>query len=404
MIQNVPKILEKLTKVSSITQKKEILEQSKSDVFKYIFKMTYDPFITYGTVKVEISDIKFGTKEVDDRWLVCLRSLLIKLENRELTGNAARDEIRLFISVYPKEWGDLVLKILKKDLRIGAGASIINKIYPKLFPEDICMAAMKYDKKRVVYPVYADTKLDGVRCIADVENKKLFSRNGKEFKNYPTIMKELETLEFDENLRFDGEITMGHFQDLMRTVSRKDDGIELAKDAVYNIFDIIIEDTSFVERLNLLEAIRHIIEENKLEHLKVVTGKRIENENQLSEYYRAQLEAGYEGIMVKPFSGIYEFKRAYHWMKMKPESSEDLPIVRIEEGTGKYKDSLGAFVCKMPDGTEVNVGSGFTDEDRVEYWSKKNKLIGEIVEVKYQEKTKDGSLRFPVFMRFRPDK
>ncbi len=52
---------------------------------------------------------------------------------------------------------------------------------------------------------------------------------------------------------------MGHFQDLMRTVSRKEDGIELAKDAVYNIFDTAETDKTFEERLKSLDEIEKII-------------------------------------------------------------------------------------------------------------------------------------------------
>ncbi len=405
MIRNIPKILEDLSKNSSILKKKKILEETKCDALKYIFKQAYDPFINFGTVKIDISDLKYDEKRiVNEGWWLELTYLLKKLETRHITGNLAREIIKGFLDKSPKKWADLVLKILKKDLRIGAGSKIINSVYPNLFPEDLCMAAMKYDKDRIKFPVYADTKLDGVRCIVDMTEKKIFSRNGKEFKNYPSIMKELEQLNLNNEFKIDGEIVMGHFQDLMRTVSRKEEGIELAKDAVYNIFDIIIENKTFQERLLILDKIKEEIKENDLKHLKVIKGKKIENEKELLEFYEEQLENGFEGIMIKNLDGQYEYKRSYNWMKMKPEDSEDLPIIRVEEGTGKYKNLLGAVVCVLPNKTKVNVGSGFNDEERIEYWNKRTELIGQIIEVKYQEKTKDGSLRFPVFVRFRKDK
>ena len=406
MIKDIPNILNSIAAVSSMNEKKKILEKTKDDTLRYIFKMTYDPFITYGIYKIDTSDLWYDdNKIVDDSWLANLNDLLYKLENRELTGNAAREKIKHFLNISPKSWADIVLKILKKDLRIGVSGKTINKVYKNLFPEQTCMNAMKYDEKRVSYPVYVDTKLDGIRCIADMSKKKLFSRNGKEFVNYPTIMKELEQLAELTTLKIDGEIIMGDFQNLMRTVSRKDDGIELAKDAVYNIFDLIIENIPFKERQLIIQnEIKNSIQLKNLKHLTIVHGDQINNEEELITFYNDQLVKGYEGIMIKSFDGYYEFKRSYSWQKMKPEETIDLPIVEVQEGTGKYKNQLGAFICLFANGKHVRVGSGFKDDEREKFWKEKQSLLGQIIEIKFQEKTNDGSLRFPVFIRFRNDK
>ena len=54
---------------------------------------------------------------------------------------------------------------------------------------------------------------------------------------------------------------------------------------------------------------------------------------------------------------------------------------------------------------KVNVGSGFSDEDRTSYWDARNELLDNFVEVEADVVTQnqDGtySLRFPRFMRFR---
>ena len=55
-------------------------------------------------------------------------------------------------------------------------------------------------------------------------------------------------------------------------------------------------------------------------------------------------------------------------------------------------------------GVVTQVGSGFADHQRTMYWQNKLSVIGKMVEVKYQNKTPDGKLRFGVFIRFRPDK
>ena len=69
---------------------------------------------------------------------------------------------------------------------------------------------------------------------------------------------------------------------------------------------------------------------------------------------------------------------------------------------------LGALVCEgVDDGKaiRVNVGSGFSDGDRVGFWSARDKLLSQLVEVRADAVTQnqDGtySLRFPRFLRFR---
>jgi DNA ligase-1 len=53
----------------------------------------------------------------------------------------------------------------------------------------------------------------------------------------------------------------------------------------------------------------------------------------------------------------------------------------------------------------VNVGSGFSDDNRIEFWNSRNSVIGNIVEVRADAVTQnqDGtySLRFPRFKGFR---
>ena len=410
-LQQIPQIFAQLAKTSSSNEKKKILAENKLDEIAFIFKQAYDVFITFGTVKIDLTNLNSYEKAVDAAWFSKLSALLADLKNRKLTGNAARDTIFKFLNNSPREWSEIILNILKKDLRIGVSMGIINKVYPGLLPEAICMGAMKFDEKRVSFPVYADSKLDGIRCIATVGDVisgshavSLISRNGKAFKNYPFIAEELKQLNVMEGWKLDGEITMGHFQDLMRTISRKEDGIDLAKDAVYNIFDLQFPDASFEGRLHTLQNIQASISRKKLSHLKIVSGRIVQNMQELMTFYEAQLHAGFEGVIVKSLDGLYEYKRSYNWMKLKPEETEDLKIIDFEEGSGKYQNQLGAFICELSNGGEVRVGSGLTDSERKEFWEKRNDLLGQTIEIKFQEKTKDDSLRFPVFLRFRTDK
>jgi DNA ligase-1 len=86
----------------------------------------------------------------------------------------------------------------------------------------------------------------------------------------------------------------------------------------------------------------------------------------------------------------------------------DLEVIGLEEGKDKYEGMLGALICRGFDGNKeifVNVGSGLTDEERIQYWSNKTQIIGKIAEIKCDAITQNQegtySLRFPRFVRLR---
>jgi DNA ligase-1 len=125
------------------------------------------------------------------------------------------------------------------------------------------------------------------------------------------------------------------------------------------------------------------------------------------QYMTDAVESGYEGIMIKDVNAVYECKRSHAWLKQKPFIEVSLEIVDVEEGTGRNAGRLGALVCSgVDDGRSirVNVGSGFSDADRDDFWSGRDSLTGQVVEVRADAVTQnqDGtySLRFPRFLKF----
>jgi DNA ligase-1 len=132
------------------------------------------------------------------------------------------------------------------------------------------------------------------------------------------------------------------------------------------------------------------------------------DEIEFRDYNKQMVAEGFEGIMIKSVDGKWVGKRSTDWLKQKPFIEVSLEITAVEEGTGRNEGRLGAVICEgMDDGKriQVNVGSGFTDSDRKEYWAAQESLIGQVVEVRADAVTQnqDGtySLRFPRFMRFR---
>ena len=88
---------------------------------------------------------------------------------------------------------------------------------------------------------------------------------------------------------------------------------------------------------------------------------------------------------------------------MKEFKDVDLPILSMTEGTGKHSGRLGSVTVCF-NGVNVQIGSGFSDDLREQLWLDRNSAIGRIIEIRYQEVTPDGSLRFPTFSCFRNDR
>jgi DNA ligase-1 len=115
--------------------------------------------------------------------------------------------------------------------------------------------------------------------------------------------------------------------------------------------------------------------------------------------------------MIKDMESPYECKRNTFWLKYNPVLTVDLKEVAVEAGTGRNSSRMGALVCEGFEGDkfiQVNVGSGFSDEQRDEIWTNQEVVLNQTVEVLCDVITQnqDGtySLRFPRFVRFRTDK
>ena len=386
--------------------------------------MALDALVTFGVKQVpERSDVLSGQGL---SWSV-FKELADKLANRELTGHAARDAIELAMSVATTEqWNGWYRRILIKDLRCGMSEKTVNKVVPGTVPVFTCALAhdsLKHEKK-MTGKKQIEIKLDGVRVITIIRGNKveMFSRNGKQFHNFGHIIEELEAVVKDYPVPYplvlDGEVMSANFQDLMKQVHRKDG--KQSTDAVLHVFDTIplgcFQNGVWDKPQHFRSEItKHWVEEHKsvLQHVSALDWETVdldseEGQQRFTELNKQAVDGGYEGVMIKDVDAPYECKRTHAWLKAKPFIEVTLEVKEIEEGTGRNEGRLGAFVCEgIDDGKDirVNVGSGFTDVHRDDYWTYRSDIIGNLVEVRADAVTQnqDGtySLRFPRFKTFR---
>ena len=378
--------------------------------------------------------ITFGVKQVPEAtvdgqglaWTV-FKELADKLIARELTGHAARDAIDLCMQTATvQQWNDWYRRILIKDLRCGVSEKTVNKVVPGCVPVFTC--ALAHDsanhEKKMVGKKQIEIKLDGVRVITTIRGNKveMFSRNGKQFHNFGHIIAEIEkVLDYDPapyDLVLDGEVMSANFQDLMKQVHRKDN--VAAGDAVLHLFDCVPLADFQKGVWNKPQSVRSLLVESWvskhkafLKHVQALDWETVdldtpEGNKRFVELNKAAVDGGYEGVMIKDVDAPYECKRTHAWLKAKPFIEVTLEVVDVEEGTGRNEGRLGALVCAGQDdgkNIRVNVGSGFTDEQRSTFWTDRDAVVNQLVEVRADAVTQnqDGtfSLRFPRFKTFR---
>lgn len=443
--------INKLNELDGRLHKEDVLKQAleaatlgsiNAQVFLGLLKACYNPYVTFGVKQIPDT---VGIVSADNPWGE-FNDLLIKLTARALTGHAARDAILEMAERFDStEWNTFLAPVLRRDMRAGISSTTINKICKKTdyeIPIFGCQLATNSEGRPEMKGMKRlEPKLDGVRVLMTVIPSDFgvtvvsYSRNGKIFENFTHIEEQI-SLNWTTLVRacagvdqgrslvdgfvLDGEVIGNTFQELMRQARRKTD--VQADDSVFNIFDIVpLQDfrnghwnAQLKKRIALLDNMRPVIHNmpnvELLPHI-MVDLDTAAGKDQLERYAKDNVNAGFEGIMIKNMDAPYLCKRSTDWMKWKPTITVDLEVVGVEEGTGRNAGRLGALVCAgQDDGKDisVNVGSGFSDTDRDTYWTDSRYVIGRTAEILCDVITQnqDGtySLRFPRFVRFRDDK
>ena len=433
---------------SSRINKEQIIEaeaQNGNTEFFLGAKLALDSMITFGLKQIPEKTDEDGVGLDWDTFDLAVSSFI----NRSVTGNAARNTVSILMSnATKKQWNNWYRRILIKDLRCGVSEKTINKVVADKYPQyaiPVFGCQLAHDGTnhgtKVVGRKLIESKLDGVRVITIVYPGKRvddgfvesrveqFSRNGKELVNFPHIVEQLKAVAkiggFNDTDAWvlDGEVMSSSFQDLMKQVHRKDN--VQSNDAVLHLFDILpLEEfkqgkskTTQINRSSYLEGWYNVYS-TLMPNVELLGQELVDldteaGHNRFTEINDRAIANGYEGIMIKDPDALYECKRTASWLKLKPYLTCDLVVVAVEEGTGRNVGKLGALVCEGPDLDKfirVNVGSGFTDEQRESIWVNKDKVIGQMIEVRADAVTKNQdsdttySLRFPRFERFRDDK
>lgn len=412
-LQVVKNFSEELQSTSSSNEKKVIIEKFKSN--KYLCKVlnyTYSPYIHFGVSSKNCKKLNHIC-DTDDCYE--LFDLLDDLNESRLTGHDAIGAVNAFVAARP-EFEDVIFNIIDKDLKTRAGATLINKVIPGLIPQfKVALAEAIKDLPDFENEEWlASRKLDGVRCVIRKEQDEItaYSRQGNEFETLDVVINEVKKI--PGNFVLDGEVCIvddkgnENFQDVMKEIRRKNHTIVNPKMFVFDMltlqeFDSQQGDMELYNRYEDSMVVNLYCNKNIIQ---VLGQDFVPDVNYFNKLNDEAIDAGHEGIMIRRNTG-YKGKRSKDILKVKQMHDAEYKVIGavngdiriIENGVEKTINCLSNIVIEHK-GNKVGVGSGFTLEQRKEYYKDHSMIVGKTVTVQYfeesQNKQGEYSLRFPV--------
>lgn len=276
-------------------------------------------------------------------------------------------------------------------------------------------------KGAIQFPVLASPKLDGVRCLI-IDGKAM----GRSLKPLPN--KHLQSIFGKAELNgLDGELICGPVtgEDGFRKTTSAVMTIEGEPELTYWVFDMWNVDEGFATRHY---QTKRMSEKYASLGIKIVPHKLVYNQEELDRLEQKWLKDGFEGVMIRDPRGPYKCGRSTakegYLLKIKRFADSEARILGVTEllhndneattsPTGYVQRSshkegmkpagvLGSLVVEdVKTKVVFDLGTGFTAEQRQEYWNNYESIIGKIVKYKYQESGVKDKPRFPVFLGFR---
>ena len=268
---------------------------------------------------------------------------------------------------------------------------------------DLPMLAHSYNvrKHNIIFPAFTQPKLNGVRCFAIRKGDEIEyqSRNGKVYNSLIHMTPELlHILEDGEIL--DGEIYVHgwSFQKIVSAVKKINDDTNHLK---FFAYDLAIPKDGYTFESRYLDLVKKLSVDpakivDRFKSIKLTPTTRITKEEQLFQLHDKYVQNGFEGAMIRNKNGLYRFNyRSPDLQKYKEFEDKEFKIVDGVEGTGDEEGCV-IFVCENEDGKLFRVRPKGTRELRRHWLDNIHLFKGDMLTVRYQERSEDNIPIFPV--------
>jgi len=293
-------------------------------------------------------------------------------------------------------------------------------------------------KARFTYPIYVEVKADEIRCRvlwlgsadvcpdsgAPVIRERIEYRSFSEKPLYNMEHFDMYFLEFFKALPGCTELDIGievngNFNDSYRW-TQSSSGIPTEKldkktgkiSPALNVgmvkaivFDLPESEHQFHARVHYIDQAAELLDECGMKCSRPERHTAY-NEAQVLAIYNTFREAGHEGAMGKTADHVYQRRRTFDWMKIKPSDTADGKITGFNEAVsleGVPLGRVGSINVRCEDGS-TSAPAGIPHALGLELWLNQEQYLGQWIEFQYMERDRAGGYRHPSYIRFREDK
>ena len=404
------KILELLKLLAETPGKNDkvalIAEHGNNPVASGVLYYAYSPKFIYGIKKHPLQEpaIDAGDFETEED-LNRLVAVLEALHNREYTGNSAKRILSNLLASYNTESQELILNVIKHDLRGGFSSSTINKAIPDLVelepPYQRCslLAGANFDDFGDQF--YSQLKADGMYLNLYLDDGKVSAttRAGNEFPliRFGSWYNRMVEASRGIHASISGEVVMKEDGEFLERATSNGITNKIMKegDIDFDRYDIhffawdMIPLSEFKnkgkyhcpysERLNQLNA--YTSSRGITNLIEVIETRVVNSYEEAIEHYNECRLRKQEGTVIKSMDAPWIDGTSKLQIKMKAEVEIDLEIVDLKPGEGKNAKTFGSILMRSSCGGLECFVSGISDELRQEIFENFESYRGTITTV-----------------------
>lgn len=420
-VKQVIKIFKQLQNTSGKKDKEAIIATNKdNDLFKGNLMFLLDSRVQTGIATKSLKkEIKYdGYVMAIETWEDCLLYLMHNNTGKDIDILKVQMFIRMNTDAEDRWFYE---GMVTKTLKIGVDAKTVNKVIPNLIYEWKVQLGSPSEKLKLKKneKFFLSQKVNGIRC--SVYKGKMMSRQGKEFEGLGHILKDIYDCNLDDYF-IDGELIRRNTdnrddnENFRLTASIVNSDTEDKSEIQFVIFDMFPKECivnnrvpeKYEVRKARMQDMRQIFKQKGVTSMAIV--EMLYEGTDTSEIWKwldYSESMGWEGLILNK-NTPYEFKRTTNLIKIKKFHSCDLVITGYVEGQGKYEGVLGSLVVDYK-GNRLEIGSGFSDAERKEFWQNREDMIGRVMQIKYKDVSKNSktgleSLQFATYECIRTDK
>ena len=425
--------LAKLNTLAATPGKKDKLEIVKTftDMDLLMATVGLDPTVSYYIAKLDATT-STGTDEFDAvEW-----GLLDALSTRKLSGNLALEQVRFSMQSLHPDDGEVLRRIILKDLRAGIGANTVNTAFPGTVPDFPYMRCSlpkdsNIEKWDWANGVYVQLKADGsfARVAHGADGRILITtRQGNTYPDIPALAKLTEdaTWCFKPGTETHGELTIWINGELQpRTIGngmlnslQQGGSLPPGAEIRFDCWDQIpLEFAVPKGKVKTPYALRHSILKDQVEaagrsSIMLIEGSVVHSKTEALVVYRSILARGLEGVILKNPLGEWADNTSRDCVKFKLEVDLDLEIVGFNPGTPgtRTEATFGSIKVQSLDGLLQADVAGFKREMEQYLHGNRDSVLGKVLCVRANalshpcESNPLYSLFHPRFVELRDDK